>query len=197
VLATVASASAQTPQRQTAAHAAAAPPERLTVKVFELKRVDPEEARQALIVVSSLGSNSQTANANPAQARTGLLIAFDASSRTVFVRGTTAQLNAAAELIAALNEEPGKNASSKTVRVLSLRHAAPEQAIAILTSLGWQNNVVALKKSRLLIVRADADAEDVGTVVQKLDQASKNDKLPTSRAQTNARTPQRPTDGGD
>jgi hypothetical protein len=172
--------------------------ERLTVKVFELKRVDPGEASQALNAIWSPTSNSGASQRNQNKVHPAPRMAVDAVARTLFVRGSPEQVHTASEVIDALNDDSGKNAAAlRTMRIISLRHATPEQVIAVLTALGWQNNVVALQKSRMLLVRADADADDIGAVVEKLDHARKTDNPRTAQTQTHARTSQRPHNQSD
>ena len=133
------------------------------VRAFELKSANPSEVQQALQkyfaapVASKAGATAPAATAH---------VAFDARTKTVFVRGTAAEIEAAGKMIAQLDGG----------HIIQLKNASVEDVMKVLTSLDIAGKVQSYPKAQLIIVpQNDSHFDQIKTVVEHLDAGNKTE----------------------
>jgi hypothetical protein len=135
------------------------------VKTFELVNIDPEDFRQTVQAVWDA-----THPVRPGQPANGLRLATVPRSRTVFVRGTTGELELIAELARVLDiEAVAPIPDSKMVRIVRLRYAKVPEVVPVLNTLGIQGQVIALPRLNAFLLQKDGDSKDARIVIEKID----------------------------
>ena len=145
------------------------------VKTFELKSGNPGEIQQFL--AKHFAAVAQAAASQKGPAKAPVLIAYDARSKTLFVRGAAADVETAGKIIAQL--EGGADAANGPLYVIRLKNASVEETVRVLTALNLAARVYPCQASRMLILpKGDPDGEQVKAVVDKLDAGAKEEAAP-------------------
>jgi type II secretory pathway component GspD/PulD (secretin) len=111
------------------------------LKVIKLSNAKPEEVRDTLTIIWSPLMNSRGIPAS--MMATGVPVAVNERTKTLFVRGTEKQLEIIENLIQVLDIAPGQDLpKADGLNVVRLRHAKVDQVFQVLAGLGLQQHVI-------------------------------------------------------
>jgi type II secretory pathway component GspD/PulD (secretin) len=135
------------------------------IKTFDLTRADPEEVRQILAGnwTSLMGLRGQAGGSAPR-------FSVDRRTGTLFVSGTEKELELVQDFVRIMDAGPDETPEVNGLQVIRLRHAKVAEVTQILAELGLQGRVLPLTRTNTLILAKEgAGAQDVRSVVEKVD----------------------------
>jgi hypothetical protein len=140
------------------------------LKAYSVRNANPTEVQQILTRYFTPTPTPAKPGVAPAAAKPTILVAVEPKTKTLFVRGPSADVEAAGKIIAQLDSGDSKG----PLRVLAVQHVPVEEAMRVLTALDLAKSVVPCPLSHLLILpQDDSSADEVQTVVNRLEAAFK------------------------
>jgi hypothetical protein len=140
------------------------------LKTFVVKNANLTEVQQFLTKYFTPATPTPKAGTTPTPAKPTILVAAEPKSKTLFVRGPAAELEAAGKIIAQLDGSDVKG----PLNVIPLQDVSVDEAMKVLSSLDLAKSVSPLPQSRLLILpQDDPTADEVKTVLVRLEAAFK------------------------
>jgi hypothetical protein len=128
------------------------------VKAFELKSTNASEIQQFLVKYFAAPDGGE---------KSGPLVAADGKTRTVFVRGSAADVDTAGKIVAQLD---GGSADGP-LQVIRLQSAAVDDVVRVLTALELGSRVYPLQLAGALVIpRNETNTDQIKAVIEKMDE---------------------------
>jgi type II secretory pathway component GspD/PulD (secretin) len=178
--------------------------EKLKLKIFELKHIEPSQLSQflsyqtartgyatATATVAAHDSNASVIGVRTiAVAPMNINVAANDEKNLLFVRGTSDQVARVEKLVKALDVPADKleKQSFGDVHILPLKHSENGEIQSLLSQLGINTQAVQLGKASVIVIQDsdDDEIEQIEEVVTKLDRAGESDSGAKTAESTSA-----------